>query len=108
MWLSPVGTESVLAILFTFWWWDLQRQITGGGQLSVETVCENSMRETIGAFGLALVANVALLIVTATSFYNAGLVVIRLQDAHALMEQVTHLKEAPQSWCSVEEVTVDR
>jgi hypothetical protein len=104
MWLSPVGTESVLAILFTFWWWNLQRQITGGGQLSVETLCENSMQETIGA----LVANAALLIVTATSFYNAGLVVITLQDAHALMEQVTHLKEAPQSWCFVEEVTVDR
>ncbi|CAK9193212.1 unnamed protein product [Sphagnum troendelagicum] len=72
-----------------------KRQITGGGQLSVETVCENSMRETIGAFGLALVANVALLIVTATSFYNAGLVVIRLQDAHALMEQVFSNSIAP-------------
>ncbi|KAH8975941.1 hypothetical protein BDL97_01G186800 [Sphagnum fallax] len=72
-----------------------KRQITGGGQLSVETVCENSMRETIGAFGLALVANVALLIVTATNFYNAGLVVIRLQDAHALMEQVFSNSIAP-------------
>jgi ethylene-insensitive protein 2 len=64
-----------------------QRQITDGGQ-SVEAQCEKSMWDAIGAFGLATVANVVLLIVSATSFYNAGLVVLTLQDAHALVEQV--------------------
>jgi ethylene-insensitive protein 2 len=46
------------------------------------------MWDAIGAFGLATVAHVVLLIVSATSFYNAGLVVLTLQDAHALVEQV--------------------
>ncbi len=64
-----------------------QRQITDGGQ-SVEALCEKSMWDAIGAFGLATVAHVVLLIVSATSFYNAGLVVLTLQDAHALVEQV--------------------
>jgi Mn2+/Fe2+ NRAMP family transporter len=46
------------------------------------------MWDAIGAFGLATLANVVLLIVSATSFYNAGLVVLTLQDAHELVEQV--------------------
>ncbi|CAM6008294.1 unnamed protein product, partial [Sphagnum balticum] len=71
-----------------------KRQITDGGQ-SVEAQCEKSMWDAIGAFGLATVANVVLLIVSATSFYNAGLVVLTLQDAHALVEQVFSKSIAP-------------
>ncbi|CAK9216437.1 unnamed protein product [Sphagnum troendelagicum] len=71
-----------------------KRQITDGGQ-SVEAQCEKSMWDAIGAFGLATVANVVLLIVSATSFYNAGLVVLTLQDAHELVEQVFSKSIAP-------------
>ncbi|CAM6043709.1 unnamed protein product, partial [Sphagnum compactum] len=71
-----------------------KRQITDGGQ-SVEAQCEKSMWDAVGAFGLATVANVVLLIVSATSFYNAGLVVLTLQDAHALVEQVFSKSIAP-------------
>ncbi|CAK9857323.1 unnamed protein product [Sphagnum jensenii] len=72
-----------------------KRQITTDGSQSVETLCEKSMWDTIGAFGFALVANAVLLIVAATSFYNTGLVVLTLQDAHALMEQVFSNSIAP-------------
>jgi hypothetical protein len=47
------------------------------------------MRDIIGAFGIALLANVAVLVVAASTFHNVGLVILTLQDAHALMEQVT-------------------
>ncbi|CAM6021210.1 unnamed protein product [Sphagnum balticum] len=72
-----------------------KRQITTDGSQSVETLCEKSMWDAIGAFGFALVANAVLLIVAATSFYNTGLVVLTLQDAHALMEQVFSKSIAP-------------
>ncbi|CAK9254869.1 unnamed protein product [Sphagnum jensenii] len=72
-----------------------KRQITTDGSQSVETLCEKSMWDAIGAFGFALVANAVLLIVAATSFYNTGLVVLTLQDAHALMEQVFSNSIAP-------------
>ncbi|CAM6071418.1 unnamed protein product [Sphagnum tenellum] len=72
-----------------------KRQITTDGSQSVETLCEKSMWDAIGAFGFALMANAVLLIVAATSFYNTGLVVLTLQDAHALMEQVFSNSIAP-------------
>lgn len=49
---------------------------------------QENMRDTIAAFGIALIANVAVLIVAASTFHNVGLVILTLQDAHALMEQV--------------------
>jgi Mn2+/Fe2+ NRAMP family transporter len=90
--------------MLAFWWGAVteQRQITTDGSQSVETLCEKSMWDAIGAFGFALVANAVLLIVAATSFYNTGLVVLTLQDAHALMEQVCLERPIHSCTCLVE------
>lgn len=64
-----------------------QKQHTLAGQ-SKDIVVQENMRDTIAAFGIALIANVAVLVVAASTFHNVGLVILTLQDAHALMEQV--------------------
>lgn len=66
----------------------IQRQHNLPGQ-SKDIVCQENMRDIIGAFGIALLANIAVLVVAASTFHNVGLVILTLQDAHALMEQVT-------------------
>lgn len=55
---------------------------------------QENIPDTIAAFGIALVANVVVLIVAASTFHNVGLVILTLQDAHALMEQVTSLSSS--------------
>ncbi|KAG0597001.1 hypothetical protein M758_UG303000 [Ceratodon purpureus] len=72
----------------------LQRQHNLPGQ-SKDIVCQNNMRDIIGAFGIALLANVAVLLVAASTFHNVGLVTSTLQDAHALMEQILSDSIAP-------------
>ncbi|KAG0574032.1 hypothetical protein KC19_VG229100 [Ceratodon purpureus] len=72
----------------------LQRQHNLPGQ-SKDIVCQENMRDVIGAFGIALLANVAVLVVAASTFHNVGLVILNLQDAHALMEQILSNSIAP-------------
>lgn len=65
----------------------MQRQHNLSGQ-SKDIICQENMRDIIGAFGIALLANIAVLVVAASTFHNVGIVILTLQDAHALMEQV--------------------
>lgn len=58
------------------------------GSKAKELVVQENMRDTIGAFAIAMLANLAVLVVAASTFHNVGLVILTLQDAYALMEQV--------------------
>lgn len=55
---------------------------------SIDIVCQENLWDTARAFGIAMIANIAVLVVAATTFHNVGLVILNLQDANTLLEQV--------------------
>ncbi|EFJ44658.1 hypothetical protein VOLCADRAFT_106319 [Volvox carteri f. nagariensis] len=74
----------------------------GGGQAGgdgiqghIRTLCLYNFLDIGAALGVALVINVALLLVSAATFHSAGVVVHTLQAAHDLMEQTLSSSIAP-------------
>ncbi|KAG6553459.1 hypothetical protein Mapa_004371 [Marchantia paleacea] len=62
---------------------------------SVDTSCHYHLLDTLSSFSAVLVVNMTVLIVAVTTFHNAGLPVLTLQDAQALIEQVLNNSIAP-------------
>ncbi|KAL3684831.1 hypothetical protein R1sor_002853 [Riccia sorocarpa] len=62
---------------------------------SVDTSCHYHLWDTVSSFSAVLVVNMTVLVVAVTTFHNAGLVVLTLQDAQALIEQVLNNSVAP-------------
>ncbi|KAL2652982.1 hypothetical protein R1flu_021110 [Riccia fluitans] len=62
---------------------------------SVDTSCQYHLFDTLSSFTAVLVVNMTVLVVAVTTFHNAGLVVLTLQDAQALIEQVLNNSVLP-------------
>eukprot|EP00198_Chlamydomonas_reinhardtii_P011456 XP_001700793.1 predicted protein [Chlamydomonas reinhardtii] len=62
---------------------------------TVRALCLYNFLDIGAALGVALVINVAVLLVSAATFHSAGVVVHTLQDAHDLMEQTLSSSIAP-------------
>lgn len=67
---------------------DVQQRQQNVRVQSIDIVCQENLWDTARAFGLAMIANIAVLVVAATTFHNVGLVILNLQDANTLLEQV--------------------
>ncbi|GLC33053.1 hypothetical protein PLESTB_000375800 [Pleodorina starrii] len=67
----------------------------GGRRGVIRALCLYNFLDIFAALGVALVINVAVLLVSAATFHSAGVVVHTLQAAHDLMEQTLSSSIAP-------------
>ncbi|KAF8064691.1 nramp2 [Scenedesmus sp. PABB004] len=70
-------------------------QARGAASTSLRRLCLYNFLDIAAALGLALVVNVAVLLVAAATFHQAGIVVETLQAAHDLMERILSSSAAP-------------
>eukprot|EP00879_Flechtneria_rotunda_P013472 GHRR01014066.1.p1 GENE.GHRR01014066.1~~GHRR01014066.1.p1 ORF type:complete len:1200 (+),score=508.94 GHRR01014066.1:1255-4854(+) len=70
-------------------------QARGKASHSLRQLCLYNFLDIAAALGLALLVNVAVLLVAAATFHQAGTVVETLQDAHDLMEKILSSSVAP-------------
>ncbi|KAJ7548820.1 hypothetical protein O6H91_07G028500 [Diphasiastrum complanatum] len=63
--------------------------------LSIKEHCKHNLVEISFALGAAIMVNLAVLLVAAATFHNAGLVLLTLQDAHVLMQHVLSHSVSP-------------
>ncbi|WIA38911.1 hypothetical protein OEZ86_005064 [Tetradesmus obliquus] len=70
-------------------------QARGAAGTGLRQLCLYNFLDIAAALGLALLVNVAVLLVAAATFHQAGIVVETLQDAHDLMESLLSSRTAP-------------
>uniref|UniRef100_A0A061SL89 Manganese transport protein n=1 Tax=Tetraselmis sp. GSL018 TaxID=582737 RepID=A0A061SL89_9CHLO len=67
----------------------------GHGGCSVSDLCRYNLIDISAALGIALLVNVAVMLVAAAAFNSVGITVSTLQDAHDVMEQLLSSSIAP-------------
>mmetsp|Transcript_46020 Transcript_46020/g.116456 ORF Transcript_46020/g.116456 Transcript_46020/m.116456 type:complete len:872 (-) Transcript_46020:137-2752(-) len=65
---------------------------------SLEELCRYNLIDIAAALGVALLVNVAVMLVAAATFHSAGITVNTLQDAHDVMEQILSSSLAPMAF----------